>query len=444
MTTLLPSTQDRPASSLGARKRYMLVSVDSHVGPSVSKHLREYCEAKYLDAFDEDIHKNTTHIESNRGRDLENEDPLGAGNQGGQTVAATSGASRDHSQSMLDRWAAARAVAGLQDPHARLKDMDEQGVAADVIFAGGQNDELLPFDTSDDPELQAVGAEIFNRWMVDFCSVDPLRLHGVAQLSMHDIPAAIRSVEKAKEQGFSSVNFPAPRRGLLPYSEDAYEPFWAACEALDMPLNTHGGGGERGYWTGRGARYSARAEGQFMARRGLWGLIFSGAFERHPGLKFVLTEQMAGWVPQTLAQLDGIWLDNVTMYRSFREALPHKPSEYWQRQVFIGDSFMSRPEAQQRHEVGLYNIMYGTDYPHAESVFPLTRLALRQAFSDVPSDEVQLMVGDNAVRCFGLDAEALRSIGDRIGPTVAEIAVAPTEEELAKDVPPFCLAFRDY
>jgi predicted TIM-barrel fold metal-dependent hydrolase len=181
-----------------------------------------------------------------------------------------------------------------------------------------------------------------------------------------------------------------------------------------------------------------------MARRGLWGLIFSGAFERHPGLKFVLTEQMAGWVPQTLAQLDGIWLDNVTMYRSFREALPHKPSEYWQRQVFIGDSFMSRPEAQQRHEVGLYNIMYGTDYPHAESVFPLTRLALRQAFSDVPSDEVQLMVGDNAVRCFGLDAEALRSIGDRIGPTVAEIAVAPTEEELAKDVPPFCLAFRDY
>jgi predicted TIM-barrel fold metal-dependent hydrolase len=433
-----------PPSSLGTHSRYMLISVDSHVGPSVARHLRPYCESRYLEAFDEDVRRTTAHLESTHVRDLDSEDPLGAGNQGGQTVAATSGVSRDHNQAMVDRWAAARAVAGLQDPHARLRDMDAEGVAADIIFAGGQNDELLPFDTSDDPELQAVGAEIFNRWLADFCSADPVRLHGVAQLSMHDIPAAIRSVERAKEQGLSSVNFPAPRRGLLPYTEEAYEPFWAACAELDMPLNTHGGGGDRGYWTGRGARYAARAEGQFMARRALWGLIFSGAFERHPGLKFVLTEQMAGWVPQTLAQLDGIWLDNTKMYRSFRASLPLKPSEYWQRQVFIGNSFMSRAEVERRHEVGLRTIMYGTDYPHAESVFPLTRLAMRQAFAHVPLDEVQLMVGDNAARCFSLDTAALRHIADRIGPTVDEVDVPPTAYELTHEVPPFSLAFRDY
>jgi predicted TIM-barrel fold metal-dependent hydrolase len=181
-----------------------------------------------------------------------------------------------------------------------------------------------------------------------------------------------------------------------------------------------------------------------MARRALWGLIFSGAFERHPGLKFVLTEQMAGWVPQTLAQLDGIWLDNTKMYRSFRASLPLKPSEYWQRQVFIGNSFMSRSEVERRHEVGLHTIMYGTDYPHAESVFPLTRLAMRQAFAHVPLDEVQLMVGDNAARCFSLDTAALRDIADRIGPTVDEVDVPPTAYELTHEVPPFSLAFRDY
>jgi predicted TIM-barrel fold metal-dependent hydrolase len=444
MTTTAPAIQSSLTSSQGTRERYMLVSVDSHVGPSPAKHLREYCEAKYLDAFDEDVRRTTAHIESNQSRDLDNEDPLGAKNQGGQTVAATMGISRDHNQAMIDRWAAASSTAGLQDPYARLKDMDQQGVAADIIFAGGQNNELLPFDTSEDPELQAVGAEIFNRWMVDFCSADPVRLHGVAQLSMHDIPAAIRSVEKAKELGFSSINFPAPRRGLLPYSEDAYEPFWSACEALEMPLNTHGGGGDRGYWSGRGARYIARAEGQFMGRRSLWALIFSGTFERHPGLKFVLTEQFAGWVPHTRAHLDGIWLDNVKMFRSYRDTLPLKPSEYWDRQVFIGDSFMSRPEAEKRYEAGLHSLMYGTDYPHAESVFPLTRLAMRQAFAGLPADEVQLMVGDNAVRCFGLDVATLRALGDQIGPTVAEIDVPPTEQELANDVPPFCLAFRDY
>ncbi len=49
------------------------------------------------------------------------------------------------------------------------------------------------------------------------------------------------SVRKAKEQGFCSINFPSPRRDLLPYTEDAYEPFWQVCEELEMPLNTHGG-----------------------------------------------------------------------------------------------------------------------------------------------------------------------------------------------------------
>jgi hypothetical protein len=147
MTTTAPAIQSSLTSSQGTRERYMLVSVDSHVGPSPAKHLREYCEAKYLDAFDEDVRRTTAHIESNQSRDLDNEDPLGAKNQGGQTVAATMGISRDHNQAMIDRWAAASSTAGLQDPYARLKDMDQQGVAADIIFAGGQNNELLPFDT---------------------------------------------------------------------------------------------------------------------------------------------------------------------------------------------------------------------------------------------------------------------------------------------------------
>lgn len=440
MSELLPGA--RPHERLA--ERYLVISVDSHVGPSVARQLRDYCERRYLDAFDEDVRRTDAHLNQAHARNLHANDPLGSGIQGGQTVAATNLATDDNSEAMSQRWAAAAGVAGLQDPHARLRDMDTEGVAADIIFAGGQNDELLPFDTSDDPELQAVGAQIFNRWLADFCSVDPTRLLGVAQISMHDIDVAIKSVHQAKEQGFCSINFPAPRRGLLPYTEPAYEPFWAACEELDLPLNTHGGGGERGYWSGPGARYCARTEGQFMSRRALWALIFGGVFERHPGLKLALTEQMAGWVPHTLRQLDGIYRDNVSMYRSFKASLPHSPSEYWNRQVFIGSSFMSRAEAELRHEIGLHTIMYGTDYPHAESVFPLTRLALRQAYAGIPADEVAMMVGGNAARCFPVDLPALRSVADRIGPTVAEIAEPPTEHELTEEVPPFCLAFRDY
>ena len=180
-----------------------------------------------------------------------------------------------------------------------------------------------------------------------------------------------------------------------------------------------------------------------MGRRALWGLIFGGVFERHPGLKLVLTEQMASWVPHTMRQLDGIYDDNLRSFQGFGDDLPLRPSEYWARNVFVGNSFMSRPEALMRNEIGLSNIMYGTDYPHAESVFPLTRLAMRQAFHGLPSEEVAMIVGGNAARCFSFDVDALRPIADRIGPTVAEINVPPTEQELA-EVPPFCHAFRKY
>ncbi len=34
-------------------------------------------------------------------------------------------------------------------------------------------------------------------------------------------------------------------------------------------------------------------------------MIFGGVFERHPGLKFVVTEQGVEWVPDLLEGLDG-------------------------------------------------------------------------------------------------------------------------------------------
>jgi predicted TIM-barrel fold metal-dependent hydrolase len=423
--------------------RYMIVSADSHVGPSMRHQLRAYCEQRYLDAYDEDLLRTEAHLANASKQVLGSSDPLGGAIQGGQTVASTRLGSAADSDEMRARRTFAESTEGLQDAKARLRHMDEEGVTADVMFAGGQNDELLPFDTSGDPELQRVGYEIFNRWMADYVSVAPERLIGVAQITIDDIGSAIAQVERAKEQGFRTINFPAPRRDVLPYTEPAYEPFWRACAEAEMPLNTHGGGGDRGYWSGPGARFCARAEGQFYGRRALWALIFGGVFERYPQLKFVLTEQMAGWVPYTLSHLDGIYSDNVKQYQDFARELPHLPSEYWKSNVFIANSFMSRTEAGLRYDIGVDRMMYGTDYPHTESVWPLTRLALRQAFAGVPRDEVAAMVGGNAIRCFNLDESVLRPIADRIGPTVEEIDAAPTEAELAT-VPPGCFAFRDW
>lgn len=421
--------------------RYMVVSSDSHVGPSQGGQLRQYCEARYLADFDEDLARSRAFIARAHSLPIQDVDHSGPDFQAGMEIGGVNLRGKSNTAAMAARWEQTYHAAGLKDPFARLRAMDDEGVAADVMFAGGQNDQLLPFSTSGDPALRRVGYDIFNRWMADFMSADPKRLHGVAQIWFGDIDDAVDQIRWAREAGFCSVNFPAPRADIIPYTETRYEPIWEVCAALSMPLNTHGGGGEHAYWTGPGAGMCARAESAFMARRGLWALIYSGAFDRHPNLRLVLTEQTGSWVPDTLRSLDDLTREATRMHGDMARFVPKLPTEYFREHVFIGNSFMSRAEALERDAIGVGNLMYGTDYPHTEGTSPYTTLALRHAFHDVPPSELVAILGENAVTCFTLDLEALRGVADRIGPTVDQLRVPPSAAEL-EVVPPFCMAFR--
>ena len=73
--------------------------------------------------------------------------------------------------------------------------------------------------------------------------------------------------------------------------------------------------------------------------------------------------------------------------------------------------------------------MWATDYPHVEGTWPCTRLVMRNTFARAPEARVRAVLGDNAVRVCGLDADALGKIADDIGPTVNEIAQPLTPEE---------------
>ena len=46
---------------------------------------------------------------------------------------------------------------------------------------------------------------------------------------------------------------------------------------------------------------------------------------------------------------------------------------------------------------------------------------LRDALADVPEDEARLILGENAVRLYGLDRDALVGIAEQIGPQPSEI-----------------------
>ena len=105
------------------------------------------------------------------------------------------------------------------------------------------------------------------------------------------------------------------------------------------------------------------------------------------------------------------------------QLLPLKPSEYFERNCFVGVSFPSPTEAKAMKKVGLDKTMWGSDYPHHESTYPYTTEGLRLAFSDWDPDDVRQVTSRTAAGVYGFDLDALAPIAERVGPRVDDVAV---------------------
>ena len=354
----------------------------------------------------------------------------------------------------FDAWAAAyenpfddlRSPAAYRnwDSNRRSQELEDDGVVAEVLFPNT----IPPFfpagllathqpTTRDDYDHRFAGIQAHNRWLADFCAETPGRRAGIAQIFLYDIDDAVEEVKRAREANlFGGILLPgvAPDSGLPPLYAPEYEPIWAVCEDLDMPINNHAGQAAPDF-----GKYAATPavfiiELSWYSHRVFWHLLFGNVFSRHPGLRLALTEQSSGWVPSVLAMLDSQYNRfQVPGTSEFRIAgavaaeMGASPSETWARNCFLGSSFLRPSECALRYEIGVDKIMWGQDYPHAEGTYPYTTEALRNTFADVPIDEVAAMVGENAARFYGFDLDALAPIAARVGPTVDEIAV-PLDE----------------
>ncbi|XVQ07463.1 amidohydrolase family protein [Spirillospora sp. CA-255316] len=401
----------------------IVVSNDTHIGPRLVEDLRDYCPAKYLDDFD----RFTTDVQ--REKDAATAMLAGSGHL-------------DHPNFR---------TAGHYDSAARLADYDHDGVAAGVIIHGSTNLEPIPFISSPlgkpkrdgNRELVDVGQRIYNRWLADFVSQDPHRHIGLAYLPMWDVDAAVAEVRWARDAGLRGVNFPAMRDGELPeYNRPVWEPLWSVCEELGMPLVTHVGGGTTARYSGLEAVALMQLESAgFLSQRAVWWMIFAGVFERHPGLKLVITETPGDWFSAKAVELDALWgfyeaKRDEPLTKALLEQIPRRPSEYMATNVFFGASFASPYEIEQAIGHGLESqLLWGSDYPHLEGTFvypdgqdtpSVTRLALRHAFSAVASADTRRMVGENAIDVYNLDHTALAAVAGQIN--------APTADELATPI----------
>jgi predicted TIM-barrel fold metal-dependent hydrolase len=358
------------------------------------------------------------------------------------------------------------------DPNMRLKALDHCGVAAEVFFPDDQSNNdppwasglaTNPHNTIEGypPELIRAGARAYNRWLADFCSADPKRLLGLTVLgTLDDVVWCCDEIERAYESGLTTGVMLALEYYLPHYHHRRYEILWETCCELDLPVNVHVGRGLPNFLGDDPRTHMGvmMAEGMGYTLRPVASLIMGGVLERYPDLRMVIVEAGVGWVPQFVGSLDAAFETWEGMQASATPMtdrpvhLSMKPSEYFQRQVFVTHSISQRREEFEDEALAMVpNPVFGADIGHMEGWWPFfgapkgslpdpvppfyqfltpleeatpTREAYKAVWGGMKAEKLMPYLQDNFFRLFAnIDREALRAVADEVCPTPAEMGL---------------------
>jgi predicted TIM-barrel fold metal-dependent hydrolase len=290
-----------------------------------------------------------------------------------------------------------RNVRRPSDPVLRAKDMDRDGVQAEVIFG------ILGAATRlGDHDAATEMFRIYNDWLVDFCRHDPDRFIGLACLPYGDINAAIKETHRVAKLGLRGLELSCSW-DMEPMWHPVWEPFWQAVNEVDLPLHFHTFpavpltkiDAQTGL-TRRAAFFTAVSSFQMNLINILAAVIGAGVLERYPKLRISFGESGIGWLPYALDRMDFEWEDR------FRDlGLTMKPSDYWRRQCKATFQF-DRIGTKLIDEMGVETLMWGSDYPHADGVWPESSKYIEEQFGHLPADVTHKITCENAGRFYGL------------------------------------------
>jgi predicted TIM-barrel fold metal-dependent hydrolase len=289
-------------------------------------------------------------------------------------------------------------------PGERLVEMARDGIAAEVLIGAGG------FGVTGGPDLQRVWCRLTNDWLAEAYADHMDKFAPGITLPLDDMNAAVLELERAAGLGLRPILLPEAI-WAKPFYEPYWEPLWEAAEGLAVPVIAHLGGARSvsAPWRpsdapfvldrppkSTGAGFSFISVG--MAETVGW-FVMGGVLERHPDLTVVFTECFGGWLKWAMDHFDNQVHSGVAAAMGVElEALP---SDYIRRQVKA--TFMWDPTAiALRHEIGIENLMWGNDYPHAEGLFLQSQEFVEQQFSGVPENEIDQIVRANACEVYGL------------------------------------------
>ena len=191
------------------------------------------------------------------------------------------------------------------DPHLRIKEMDRDGVDAEVIYGI-----LAAAAKLNDREASNEMLRIYNTWLAEFCSHYPDRHIGLACLPYGDIEAAVAEVHRVAKLGFRGIELSCSW-DMEPMWHPLWEPLWQTIDEVGLPLHFHTFPSVspklREQYTGltqRALMFSSLCLFQITLANILTALMGRGVFERYPNLRIGFGESGIGWIPYVLDRMD--------------------------------------------------------------------------------------------------------------------------------------------
>jgi predicted TIM-barrel fold metal-dependent hydrolase len=273
----------------------------------------------------------------------------------------------------------------MHDASKRLQDLDAEGVWAEVVYPSmGLWNGLIR-----DPVLAREAARVANDWVASEIQRISPRLLCTAEVSLLSMDDAAAEIRRTAAVGFRGVFLPTrPPATVDLYNRDTWEPVWNAAEESGTAICFHIGTDTQDpsvtdaqvQFRGPGGAVLNYVETTFGGQRAAAQMVTSGALERHPDLKVLVSEGGASWVPFLGDRMNEAYRQHGAVVRPKLALLP---KEYLYRQVYT--SFQHDPSAINALVAdGYQNVMWGSDYPHLEGTFGHTQQTLHDLFDGRP------------------------------------------------------------
>ena len=290
---------------------------------------------------------------------------------------------------------------GGWDSQARLKVMDAEGIDVAVLFGTelGLNQEAYT------PSV----CRGYNDWLADYCAADPARLKGVALLPLDDIEAARAELERVVERaGFVGFFMKGSVRG---WSCDAerYHPLYSTAEGLGVPMLVHIPHGvkdllEQNFGYGFLRTHVVHSFAGMLASM---DAIYGGLLDRFPRLRMAFLESQVGWLPWFVDRLDEQHA-TYSVRPGLETGLRRVPSAYLDEgRLFFScdpdERYLAMAAGSQLAPgvAGEDCIVWASDYPHSDAIYPGALQALTQR-DDLSAEQKRKLTRDNARRLYAL------------------------------------------